>query len=139
MKAVLPVYYYHDHFTEMLIFVSETYKPVLTERHGGFVETFKALSKDAQCLLIRMINRRERAFRHGAFRYAEIAHARSALEELRNSNLVRGLVEGDYADFILCHANQRRQGRRTHRYSFVLAQVETGRVFSRKRRFYNST
>ena len=104
MKPVLPVYYYHDHFTEMLFFVSETYGPVLTERHRAFVETFKALSKDAQCLLIRMINRRGRIFRHGGFRYAEIADAPSALEELRNCNLVRDLVEGDYVDFILCHA-----------------------------------
>jgi hypothetical protein len=42
---VLPVYYYHDHFTEMLFFVSETYGPVLTERHRAFVETFKTLLK----------------------------------------------------------------------------------------------
>ena len=103
---VLPVYYYHDHFTEMLFFVSEIYGPVLNARHRAFIETFKTLSKDAQCLLIRMINRRGHIFRHGAFRYAEIADARSALEELRNSNLVRALVEGDYADFILCHAKE---------------------------------
>ena len=96
VKPVLPVYYYHDHFAEMLFFVSETYGPVLTERHRAFVETFKTLSKDAQCLLIRMINRRGRLFRHGAFRYAEIADARSALEELGNCNLVRALAEGDY-------------------------------------------
>ena len=38
---VLPVYYYHDHFTEMLFFVSEAYGPVLTERHRAFVETFR--------------------------------------------------------------------------------------------------
>src|SRR5277367_3505311 len=101
---VLPAYYYHDHFTEMLFFVSEAYGPVLTERHRAFVETFKTLSKDAQCLLIRMINRRGRLFRLSAFRYAEIADARTALEELRNCNLVRALVETDYADFIVCHA-----------------------------------
>src|ERR1700733_15884446 len=103
---ILPVYYYHDHFTEMLFFVSETYGPVLNERHRAFVETFKTLSKDAQCLLIRMITRRGRVFRHGAFRYAEIADALSALEELCNCNLVRALIEGDYADFIVCHAKE---------------------------------
>ena len=103
---VLPVYYYHDHFTEMLLFVSETYGAVLTECHRAFVRTFKALSKDAQCLLIRMINRRGRLFRHSAFRYAEIVDARSALEELRNCNLVRALVENDYAEFIVCHAKE---------------------------------
>src|SRR5580658_2931416 len=89
----LPVYYYHDHFTEMLSFVSETYGPVLAEQHRGFVETFKMLSKDAQCLLIRMINRRGRIFRHSAFRYAEIADVESALEQLRSRMLVRALVE----------------------------------------------
>jgi DNA polymerase III subunit epsilon len=106
VTPILPAYYYHDHFTEMLFFVSETYGPVLTQRHRAFVETFKALAKDAQCLLIRMINRRGRLFCHGAFRYAEIADVRSALEELRNCNLVRALIEGDYADFILCHAKE---------------------------------
>jgi DNA polymerase-3 subunit epsilon len=103
---VLPVYYYHDYFTEMLFFVSEVYGPVLNERHSAFIETFKTLSKDAQCLLIRMINRRGRIFRHGAFRYAEITDALIALEELRTCNLARALVEGDYADFILCHAKE---------------------------------
>jgi DNA polymerase III subunit epsilon len=103
---VLPVYYYHDHFTEMLFFVSEVYGPVLNERHRAFIKTFQALSKDAQCLLIRMINRRGRTFRHGAFRYAEIADAQAALEELRNCSLVRAIVEGDYADFIVCHAKE---------------------------------
>jgi DNA polymerase-3 subunit epsilon len=103
---VLPVYYYHDHFTEMLFFVSKTYGPVLTGRHRAFVETFKALSKDAQCLLIRMINRRGRVFRHGTFRYAEIADALRALEELRDCNLVSALGESDYGDFVLCHAKE---------------------------------
>jgi DNA polymerase-3 subunit epsilon len=106
MKALLPVYYYHDHLTEMLFFVSETYGPVLNERHRTFIDTFKALSKDAQCLLIRMINRRGHIFRHGEFRYAEIADARTALKELRNCSLVRALVEGDYAEFILCHTKE---------------------------------
>jgi DNA polymerase-3 subunit epsilon len=47
---VLPVYYYHDHFIEMLSFVSETYGPVLTEQHDAFISNFKKLSKDAQCV-----------------------------------------------------------------------------------------
>jgi len=44
---VLPVYYYHDHFTEMLSFVSETYGSVLTEQHRTFISNFKNLTKDA--------------------------------------------------------------------------------------------
>jgi DNA polymerase-3 subunit epsilon len=50
---VLPVYYYHDHFTELVRFVTETYGSVLTEAQHAFFARFKKLSKDAQCLLIR--------------------------------------------------------------------------------------
>jgi DNA polymerase-3 subunit epsilon len=88
----------------MLSFVSETYEPVLTECHRAFIAVFEGLSKDAQCLLIRMINRRGRIFRHAAFRYAEISDAKGALEELRNASLIRSLTEEDYAAFILCHS-----------------------------------
>jgi DNA polymerase III subunit epsilon len=103
---VLPVYYYHDHFIEMLSFVSETYGSVLTEQHWAFISNFKKLSKDAQCLLIRMINRRGRIFRHGALRYSEISNAHAALDELRQLGVVRPLAEEDYAAFIICHAKE---------------------------------
>ena len=96
---VLPVYYYHDHFTEMLFFVSEIYGPVLTQRHREFVETFKTLSKDAQCLLIRMINRRGRLFRHGALtsKYinlyvAELARIAANLASFNNLSPFPGCV-----------------------------------------------
>jgi len=61
---VLPTYYYHGHFTEMLSFVRGAYASVLTEQHHSFISTFENLTKDGQCLLIRMINRRGRIFRH---------------------------------------------------------------------------
>ena len=99
---ILPVYYYHDHFTEMLRFVTETYGAVLTERHNEFIATFNALSKDAQCLLIRMINRRGRVFRHAAFRYHEIGDPVRALAELTACGQVRPLGVDDYAAFIVC-------------------------------------
>jgi DNA polymerase III subunit epsilon len=100
---VLPVYYYHDHFTEMLSFVSETYGSVLTEQHRAFIATFRVLTKDSQCLLVRMINRRGKIFRRDALRYDEISDTRAALEQLRQSELVRQLTQEDYAAFVLCH------------------------------------
>jgi DNA polymerase-3 subunit epsilon len=99
---ILPIYYYHDHFTEMLSFVTETYGAVLTERHSKFTATFNALSKDAQCLLIRMINRRGRVFRHAAFRYHEIGDPVRALAELTACGQIQPLGEDDYAAFIVC-------------------------------------
>ncbi len=43
----LPVYYYHDHFVEMLAFVRATYGPILTDEHDAFVKRFQHLSKVA--------------------------------------------------------------------------------------------
>lgn len=103
---VLPVYYYHDHFTEMLDIVSDTYGAVLTDRHRAFIATFATISKDAQCLLIRMINRRGSIFRQSAFRYAEISNPCRAVAELRALGYVRSLADSDYASFIVCHAKE---------------------------------
>ena len=64
--AVLPVYYYHDHFRELLSFVRQTYDTLLTAEHYAFIAQFEELSKDSQCLFIRMVNRRGRIFRRKA-------------------------------------------------------------------------
>ena len=101
---VLPLYYYHDHFTEMLSFVCETYGPVLTEEHRAFVARFSSLSKDAQCLFIRMVNRNGTVFNPSTFKYAEIADLFGALAELAAAGYVRGLIEKDYAAFVACLA-----------------------------------
>ena len=74
----LPTYYYLDHFTEMLEFVRKTYGAVLAEEHHAFVTGFEKLSKDAQCLLIRMLNRRGTVFNRHLFKYAEISDLEAA-------------------------------------------------------------
>lgn len=98
----LPVYYYHDHFNEMIRLVTEAYGPVLTAAHHSFIKRFQGLSKDAQCLLIRMINRSGRVFRPAAFNYTEIADLSRALEELSQCGHVRPLIEDDYVGFLGC-------------------------------------
>ena len=81
----LPAYYYHDHFVEMLSFVRTTYGPILTDEHDAFVSRFQSLSKDAQCLLIRMVNRRGAIFNRTLFRYAEISDVERAADDLLHS------------------------------------------------------
>jgi DNA polymerase-3 subunit epsilon len=78
---VLPVYYYLDHFTEMLSFVETTYGSVLADEHRTFVARFNGFSQDARCLLIRMINRRGTIFNSGHFRYEEISNLERALAD----------------------------------------------------------
>jgi DNA polymerase-3 subunit epsilon len=99
---VLPTYYYLDHFTEMLEFVRKTYAAVLADEHHAFIGRFQQLSKDAQCLLIRMINRRGTIFNRHLFRYAEIVDMEAAASELIACSHARGLEPTDYASFVAC-------------------------------------
>jgi DNA polymerase III subunit epsilon len=96
----LPVYYYHDHFVEMLAFVRETYGSILTEEHDAFVARFRDLSKDAQCLLIRMVNRRGAIFNRSLFRYAEISDVKRATDDLVACGQARTLRAEDYPGFV---------------------------------------
>jgi DNA polymerase-3 subunit epsilon len=93
---VLPVYYYLDHFEEMLVFVGKTYGGILTAEHHEFMGRFSRLSRDARCLLIRMINRRGAIFNRALFKYAEISDIESALAELSAFRQARQLKEDDY-------------------------------------------
>jgi DNA polymerase-3 subunit epsilon len=99
-RPILPTYYYLDHFTELLDSVARTYAAILTPEHHDFIAQFRNLSKDAQCLLIRMVNRRGAVFMREALRYAEIADTAKALDELRALDAVRALREEDYARFL---------------------------------------
>ena len=54
---VLSTFYYLDHFSEMLSFVESTYREVLGDSHRAFIQDFRSLRADEQCLLVRMINR----------------------------------------------------------------------------------
>ena len=103
-RPELPVFYYHDHFLEMLSFVRTTYGTVLTDEHEAFVKRFQALSKDAQCLLIRMVNRRGSIFNRTLFRYAEISDVERAADDLLTCGQARRLKAEDYASFAACLA-----------------------------------
>ena len=98
----LPAYYYLDHFIEMIAFVRSTYGSILTSEHDAFVVRFQGLSKDAQCLLIRMVNRRGAIFDRSLFKYAEISDLERAANDLLACGQARLLGEEDYAAFVAC-------------------------------------
>ncbi|MGJ5139046.1 exonuclease domain-containing protein [Bradyrhizobium oligotrophicum] len=100
--TTLPVYYYLDHFVEMLEFVERTYGEILTDDDRAFTSRFRGLSKDAQCLLIRMVNRRGTIFNRALFKYPEITDLESAARNLIACGYARGLRADDYSAFLLC-------------------------------------
>lgn len=99
---ILPVFYYLDHFVEMLDFVRKTYGSILTAEHEAFIARFDGMSRDARCLLIRMVNRRGAIFDRTLFSYPEIADVERAAIELAGIGHARPLEEGDYAAFVGC-------------------------------------
>ena len=99
---ILPAFYYLDHFSEMLDFVRKTYAPILTEEHRAFIARFEGLSKDARCLLIRMVNRRGAIFNRSLFNYPEITDIERAAAELAAVGHARALCEPDYGAFVAC-------------------------------------
>ena len=86
----------------MLSFVRNTYGPILTDEHDAFVLRFESLSKDARCLLIRMVNRRGAIFNRTLFRYVEIFDVERAADDLLACGQARTLKAEDYAAFVAC-------------------------------------
>ncbi|MEM1403132.1 MAG: exonuclease domain-containing protein [Pseudomonadota bacterium] len=84
----LPTFYYHTHFLEMLEFVERHYGHVLCAPERNFIRDFYALSFNAQCLYVRLLNRRGRLFPRQRLRYAEIGQLEQALEELRSRDFL---------------------------------------------------
>ncbi len=94
-QIVLPPTYYHDHFTEMLAFIGQVYGTALGEAEHAFIRSFAELSLQAQCLYIRMSNRKKAVFRLGDLSYGEIPEPAFALDELRRAGFARGVEAGD--------------------------------------------
>ncbi|HSG58422.1 MAG TPA: exonuclease domain-containing protein [Woeseiaceae bacterium] len=71
-RRPLPTFYYHEHFMELLDFVGQHYAHVLLEEHVRFIEEFRVLPREAQCLYVRLVNRKGRVFARNRIRYPEL-------------------------------------------------------------------
>lgn len=99
-QAILPTFYYHDHFREMVHFVVQLYSEMFEAQEIAFLENFPKLSTPAQCLYVRMINRKQIIFHIDDLRYAEIYDVVNSLDELADDGWVRPIREGDYKTFV---------------------------------------
>ena len=96
----LPIYYYHDHFHEMITAVASHYDHIIDVAHREFIRRFKALSRDAQCLYVRMANRRRQVFHRETLNYGEIDSA-AAIKELLAESFIGPVNAGHYLN-LLC-------------------------------------
>lgn len=98
---VLPAKYYLTHFHEFIEFIEQHYLPVLEPAHIEFLNKFKRLSEDAQCIYVRMVNRKGVLFAKAGFaKYGEIANQDNAFNELRENNFVVDVDSSNKLDLI---------------------------------------
>lgn len=112
----LPTFYYHEHFGEMLEFVMRHYAHALLEEHLRFAEDYRTLSREAQCLYVRLVNRKGRVFARHRIRYPELGNTEPLIAELGRKGWV-GVPEVSYFDDVLGFLT------RAEIYDVVLARV----------------
>jgi len=92
----LPPLYYRDHFMEMIGFITSVYGDMLGAEEQAFIARFVALDEWAQCLYIRMSNRKKAVFSPRDLAYQEIGDLWGGLDQLRAQGFVREICEADY-------------------------------------------
>lgn len=118
-KIILPPKYYLDYFKYLLTFISEGSSHLLSEDDESFIALFESLSEDAQCLLVRMMNRKGEYFRLEKFSYEEIENIPLAAQELIEAELASLDPPNDFVLFTLFTKGE-------------LHQLYPGRDFSKK-------
>ena len=101
-RGPLPTYYYHEHFMEMLDFVSRHYAHALLDRHVRLLQLFHSLPQPAQCLYVRLVNRKGQVFAANKLRYPELGDTRSLLRTLAEAGWV-GPPEAQHYRHVLAH------------------------------------
>jgi tetratricopeptide (TPR) repeat protein len=89
----LPPKYYHEYFCYVISFVRKRYAGILTSAEIEFLDTYDALSEDAQCLFIRFSNRSKSFFKVNSIVYSEITDINASLQELSDTKFIEMLCE----------------------------------------------
>ncbi|MFP4089951.1 MAG: VRR-NUC domain-containing protein [Cyclobacteriaceae bacterium] len=87
----LPEKYYLAYFESVLAHVEKHYKKLLSQSEKSFIRRYRQLSEDAQCLFVRLVNRRGQYFRMDKIQYAEIEQPQEALLLLLKGRFFAGL------------------------------------------------
>ena len=88
----LPEKYYLEHFNEIVSFVLQHCQHLLGPQHQKFIDIYQGLSEDAQCMLVRVINRQSRYIHIDKMNYQEITDCAKQLETLNNFGLLTTLT-----------------------------------------------
>jgi len=96
----LPTFYYHEHFVELLAFVERHYAHALDAAHVDLIEGFRRLPKPAQCLYVRLVNRKGRIFAVDRLRYPELGDLHELAAVLREGGWIGRPGAEHFADLL---------------------------------------
>jgi DNA polymerase-3 subunit epsilon len=99
-RRPLPTFYYHEHFVELLDFVAKHYAHALLDPHLAFIRDFARLPKPAQCLYVRLANRKGRVFAVNRLRYPELGDHKPLLNLLREQDWIGTPDVSDFGDVL---------------------------------------
>ena len=85
MRKDLPPRYYLSHFHEFLAFFEGANSALLSDDATDFVERFKALDDDKQCIVVRAANRKYAVIDRTQFNYGEITEPQAQIDWLIES------------------------------------------------------
>lgn len=72
MRKDLPPRYYLTHFHEFLAFFEGASNTLLSDEAADFIQRFKALDEDKQCIVVRAANRKYAVIDRSQFNYSEV-------------------------------------------------------------------
>lgn len=104
-KIILPPKYYLDHFLEMVKTLKTLHGFLLEDHNWKFIKKFESLSEDAQCLYIRIANRKGILFDKRSFEFNNWEELESngfiRKANLNDSDLFLGWVKKDLIKIML--------------------------------------
>jgi len=100
MPGELPTFYYHSHFVEMMQFVAAGYGHVLLDGHAAFIRDFERLPRDAQCLYVRLVNRKGKVFATSRLKYPELGDTRPIVATLREQGWLEPPGEAHFDELL---------------------------------------
>lgn len=95
-KIELPPKYYLTHFQELRSILLLQYGAFFEQEHHDFFQNFDSLTEDAQCLYLRLVNRRGKFFFKETLIYKEIENFEEALNLLFTNGFARSCKEEDW-------------------------------------------
>ena len=83
MRKDLPPRYYLTHFHEFLGFFEGANRALLSDEATGFIERFRALDDDKQCIVVRAANRKDAVIDRSQFNYSEVSTPQEQIDWLK--------------------------------------------------------